>query len=123
MLGIRTAALVVVAMGAIIGCGGDDDDASPTPQQEPATGQDVAQTPCADLFGRPVSELVDGDQACVDEAGTLTAVMLGSYDCADGRRLYWNDLGWGWSDGVWTAHARPDGQLVPPDTDLDACNP
>lgn len=62
------------------------------------------------LVGQPTTEVVE---------------QLGSafYDCADGRQLHWNDDGWGYADDVWQGHAREDGQLIPPQADIDNCRP
>lgn len=62
----------------------------------------------AEVVGQPTADVVA-------ELGSA------SYTCADGRTLHWNDTGWGYEGGTWEAHAREDGQLVPPQAELDAC--
>jgi hypothetical protein len=46
--------------------------------------------------------------------------FAGSIKCADGRRLWHNAWGWGYEGEV--AHQRDDGQPVPPDSEVEACN-
>ena len=87
------------------------------------TGTTAAQPEaidCAELPGLTTAEITAAAQ-CTTADGTIELLAFAFYDCPDGRRLSWNDHGYGYSDGPWQAHARADGQLVPPDADLDAC--
>lgn len=63
------------------------------------------------------------DEGCIDEDGTLLFSGSAFYECTDGRTLYWNDQGWGYSGDTWHRHARADGQKVPPDDETTGCNP
>jgi hypothetical protein len=108
--------MVALALAACSGGGGgagDDGAALPT-----STGG--LPPLCTDLVGTPTAEVVEDGQ-CTTEAGGVELLAFFSYDCPDGRRLSWNDRGWGYSDGPWQTHARADGQLVPPDADLNTC--
>lgn len=121
------AAVAALALGAACGLAGADNDDS-TSQDDPEPGslaeweawEDSAPS-CDQLAGQPTSEVLD-DARCHD-GDTVQLFMWTSWDCPDGRALVWNDFGWGYSDGAWQAHERADGQLVPPDADLDACQP
>lgn len=100
--------------------GGDDEGAAETPADDPTTT--VPARPCAEIYaeGRPTADVLAETQ-CL-EGDVLKAVVIGSFACPDGRTLNWNDDGWGYTDGAWAHHARPDGQLVPPQADYDACS-
>jgi hypothetical protein len=101
-------------------------DPAPASAPPPATAASPSPSPspqipdCADLAGTPTAEVLAFGM-CLD--GTVQIYATMSYDCPDGRKIYWNDYGWGYDDGEWSAHERADGQLVPPDPDLEACQP
>ena len=103
----------------LTGCGGDD-----TSSGQPAGAMQTTPTPaapaCSELIGRPTSPQAM-NSGCTRDDGGLHFYGAASYDCVDGRHLYWNDLGWGWSDGPFQPHSRPDGQLVPPEGDMTVC--
>ena len=50
-------------------------------------------------------------------------MVSANYTCKDGRKLYWNDWGWGYADDVAHAHVVIPGQQedVPPKTELNLC--
>lgn len=113
--------LLVVAFGCSDDSGGDDSPAD-----------DSADVPtCDEVFaaGRPVDDvLAQVDAGCVEDDGTADGSLLFSgiatEDCVDGTQVVWNDHGWGVrGSGTWSLHAREDGQLVPPQDVLDACQP
>jgi hypothetical protein len=64
---------------------------------------------------------LDEDMVGQPTVDVIERLGSSSYTCTDGRKLHWNDTGWGWEDETWEAHARDDGQLVPPQDVLDAC--
>jgi hypothetical protein len=105
---------------ALTACSDDDDQAEPPATTTTATQPPASTIECAELVGTPTAEFTVSE-ACVNADGDLEMTGFAFYDCPDGRRLSWNDHGWGYSDGPWQAHARPDGQIMPPDADLNAC--
>lgn len=114
----RTLALVLLA--ALAACSSGDDDDSAAAANASATTAPVK--PCEEVYaeGRPTADVM-ADTQCMD-GDVLMAVALAALPCPDGRSLHWDDNGWGYNDGTWAHHARPDGQLVPPQADYDACN-
>lgn len=115
----RICTVAVVAVLVVLGaCGGDDDGGLVGANTTAST--EAPLPTCASLIGTPTDDLV-ANALCTDEAGGQQLLTFASYDCPDGRKLMWNDYGWGYSGGVWQAHARADGQLVPPDEDMAAC--
>ncbi len=112
---INTTILAGAAAVLLAACG--DDGGTDTPAGASGDGTPA----CSALVGTPTADVIAAAQ-CTDENGQLVLLGFASYDCPDGRRLSWNDEGWGYSDGTWQAHARPDGQLIPPDPDLAACS-
>jgi hypothetical protein len=105
----RALIAMAVAALAILGCGGEDDG---------------DQQACADAFAEGVTTadaIVASEEGCIDENGDVALIELAGDECADGRILHWNDEGWGYHDGEWHRHDRPDGQLVPPDAELASC--
>jgi hypothetical protein len=79
-------------------------------------------TPCDELWvdGADTDTVVQvgDDQGCMDKDGTLTYMGNASYDCTDGRTLYWNDEGWGYSGDTWHQHAKGAEQTAPEDERL-----
>jgi hypothetical protein len=59
------------------------------------------------------------EQGCTDTNGELRYDGHTFETCSDGRTLYWNDQGWGYSDDTWHRHTSSD--LVAPDTERTAC--
>jgi hypothetical protein len=118
---IALTVVLAVALGVLVGqqTGGGADDKLSAVIARQSDGDQLK--PCSELVGQPTTEVTDN--GCADADGNLNLNATFSYDCPDGRKLSWNDTGWGYSDGVWQAHARADGQLVPPDADMAACNP
>jgi hypothetical protein len=81
--------------------------------------QELSKLPaCSSWDGQKISELTWGD-GCLLKPGEV--VDSAERKCRDGRALFWNDWGWGYAGDVAHAHARPDGQLVPPDAVDAAC--
>lgn len=123
---VLLAAATVAALPACSGGGGRDLVASPTSAPATEATTEAPLPACTDLAGTPVDDLqAEADQfvaSCTGPTGQAEALAFMFYDCPDGRRLQWNDYGWGYTGGVWQAHARPDGQLVPPDADMAACS-
>jgi hypothetical protein len=110
----------------MVSCGGDDASGSERAASTTSTTRRATTVPapgdlvpCDQLAGRETTDVLE-TTAC-DAGGSVVYLGTAAYDCADGRSLHWADHGWGWSDGVWQLHARPDGQLVPPDADMAAC--
>lgn len=122
------AAALLMALAAC-SSGGDDGGLVPAaaaPTTPTTTEASEAVLPaCTDLAGTPVDQLqAEADAfaaSCTGPTGQAEALAFAFYDCPDGRRLQWNDYGWGYSGDVWQTHARADGQLIPPDADTDAC--
>lgn len=75
---------------------------------------------CDQLAGIPTMDVVEVG-LCDQPDGRQEVLISASQLCRDGRLLYWNTTGWGWDHDVWQAHAQPDGQLVPPDAEMAAC--
>jgi hypothetical protein len=111
--------VAVFVLAACAGDGGGGDGAGAVTTTTPTSTGGVPAL-CVDLVGTPTAA-VTADAQCTTDAGGVELLAFFFYDCPDGRRLSWNDHGWGYSDGPWQAHARADGQLVPPDADLAAC--
>jgi hypothetical protein len=113
-------ALGIFALIAV-GCGGGGGDLV-SQTQEPGDGQTASLMACADLWapGQDTRTVID-NSGCRGEDGRVVFAPVFTYDCPDGRLLVWNDEGWGYDPGTWQAHERADGQLVPPQADLDAC--
>ena len=104
---------VVLLVGA---CGDGEEDEGGTEDAIPS---------CADVYaeGASVDEAaeVDDTTGCLNEDGGVRIFGFATLDCADGRQLRWNDEGWGYAGSTWHRHERADGQLVPPDAEMDAC--
>lgn len=125
-MGKRIAVSILLA-AALVGCGGDDDDASDATEAatipEPSgVGGELAD--CEFFDGHPTLEVADYfDQggACGQDRGLTERQNLipglGDEQCLDGSALYWNDVGWGSSTGTWTA--TEDG--LPPDDVRAVC--
>jgi hypothetical protein len=118
----RTCALIALALAAACGSGDEGGEAGDSGADIDLgeVNERLEDAPaCDDLAGRPTAELLELS-VCDDGDG---GVILGStsHHCVDGRELHWNDYGWGYSDGPWQAHARPDGQAIPPDAETTAC--
>jgi len=112
-----TKTMVAAAMFALAlaACAEDSGEALPGDAQSDAPDAPA----CAELIGIPTQRVLDVE-SCFDDTGTLQMLATAYHDCLRGR-LYWNDFGWGWDSMLWRAHARTDGQLVPPQPELDAC--
>ena len=117
------AAAAALAVVALLGCGsedasedGDDAVASTGTSDAPACA-DLAE----DLPGTPTDDIIVEGAACTTEQGRTELLGFHYYDCTDGRRLSWNDHGWGFSGETWQAHTSTDGELAPPDAEVTAC--
>lgn len=117
---MRRICIALAVLVALAACGGDDDSGL-VGANTTATTEATPLPTCASLIGTPTDDLV-ANALCIDEAGGQQLLTFASYTCPDGRKLMWNDYGWGYSGDVWQAHARADGQLVPPDEDMAACS-
>jgi hypothetical protein len=127
----RAAALIAAAIiattgigAAILATGSNEPTPAPAPASTssttaPATTE-AAALACDNLVGRPTAQIVAVGQ-CTLPDGTIQPLRFAFYNCTDGRILDWNELGWGYSDGPWQVHARPDGQLIPPDEETARC--
>jgi hypothetical protein len=114
----RKVTILTVALLALAACGGSSDEASDRDE----SSSDSRTIDANDLDASDID--VNDLGACDDLEGQPTDTNLlvsMTYDCPDGRKLSWNDWGWGYSGDEWKAHSRTDGQLVPPQADLDAC--
>lgn len=49
-----------------------------------------------------------------------TLMGTGETECVDGRSLWWNDFGWGYSDDVFHAH-EAGAEKVAPETERTTC--
>lgn len=74
---------------------------------------------CRELAGLATDQVVEVGLCDLPEGQQIVASA--NMDCQDGRTLSWNDFGWGYRGEPWRAHSRDDGQLVPPQDELDAC--
>lgn len=117
---MRTATVMLV-VALIAGCGSSDPDIV---VEDVDLVDDVPA--CTSFDGMPtieVAEYFDSGQPCgVDRAlSELQATFLGVGDreCDNGTFLYWNDAGWGPSDGTWTSTTEG----LPPTDILDRCTP
>lgn len=116
---ITTLALALALALGLAACSDDSDTADPISAAiDEATGTPTLG-PCSELAGKPTDDVIANP--CEGDGGSVTILMTAAYDCADGRKLHWNDQGYGYAGATWNAHARPDGQLIPPDADTDAC--
>lgn len=90
-------------------CGGKSESGSKIPHIES----------CADWQGQTVSA-EQWSNACTKGNTIMVAI---NYDCDDGRKLYWNDWGWGYADAKAQAHVAAPGQQegVPPKAELNRC--
>jgi len=125
---ITLAVLLAASLGA---CGGDqdgDDASEPTaPVGSDANEEDetTPALPCNDLYARPADQAVEvlEEIGCIDFESDATEASLydvESLECDDGSTLYWNELGWGSSEGGWQRHS---GTLEePPEENLAACS-
>jgi len=77
---------------------------------------------CRELAGLPTDQVVEVGLCDLPGQGAQI-VASANMNCHDGRILSWNDFGWGYRGALWRAHSRDDGQLVPPQDELDACHP
>lgn len=111
---MRTITTLALAL-ALAACGDDSPSSPASPTEGIAT-----LGPCDELAGMPTDEVTD-TAMCTTADGQFELLAFAFHDCTDGRRLSWNDRGYGYTGDAWQAHARPDGQLVPPDADTSAC--
>lgn len=116
---------LAVTLIALAACSSGDDSSSSTPSA-PAAATDQTVSACASLDGQPtidVANRFDGGEPCGVDRGLdeLETSFLGVADreCVDGTVLYWNDAGWGRSDGSWVASDEG----LPPDEELQDCSP
>lgn len=107
----RTALPLVLAVCALL--------AACTNEPEPMPVEFVPLS-CDQLDGVPTQKILSRE-TCQDAAGNTHYLAPASTLCVDGTQLYWNDFGWGYTNGTWSTHARPDGQLIPPDAETQAC--
>lgn len=73
---------------------------------------------CEDVYaeGRPTEDVLDDYESsggtCAN-GDRLLAPLLGTEDCADGREVHYNDLGYGIDGDTWHEY-EPGAELVPP---------
>ena len=108
-------AAVVAAAGVVAVMSGGDDSATSS-----SADPTVDVVACDALPGRPVDEVLEGG-SCLGDDGRIVVLVWTERTCSDGRVVVWADQGWGFRADVWQPHGRPDGQLVPPDDVLAAC--
>ena len=107
----RLGALALLASVALAGCGGDEGPNEPT----------VSGVACADAYGDTTFDSLDAlPSTCRDKDGATRAFANASYDCEDGRVLWWNDIAWGYLGESATLHAAG-AELVPPEQEREAC--
>jgi len=103
--------LAVVASIAFAACGGDEGPNEPT----------VSGVACADAFAAATFQTIDDlPTTCRDEEGVTRGFATASYDCDDGRVLWWNDVAWGYLGEPAAIHAAGV-ELVPPEQEREAC--
>ena len=94
-------------------------------QRNEGTGAGDGAPRCEDTVSTEVPTEVALDAAasgCLHEEGQLTRYDTTTVRCADGRALHWNEIGWGYDDGVW--HPREFNQVEPvPPGERAACEP
>jgi hypothetical protein len=139
----RTITIAGVVAVLAAGCGSTNTPSSAT--TDAATGQTDAVTvateqatvtqpvtsdaggglvPCDSFDGRDtieVANFMQSGEPCGRDIGLAELETffggIASEDCTDGTTLYWNDTGWGTSDGTWTVSAEG----LPPDAEFTAC--
>jgi hypothetical protein len=124
---VRKFAIGVVALALLAACGDDggrapnDETDGPTvPQSSVDSGSDNngLGPSCSDWLSRDVkADEVEG--GCVTEGNHLNTSA--TYECPDGRTLYWNDEGWGYVGEPMHAH-EAGAEKVAPEADREACN-
>jgi hypothetical protein len=103
--------LAVVVSIALSACGGDEGPNEPTFSGES----------CADAYTDTTFESIDDlPSTCRDREGATRAFATASYDCEDGRVLWWNDVAWGYLGEPAKLHAEG-AELVPPEQEREAC--
>lgn len=115
---VSTIAALALAVG-LAACSDDGGTAELFADEADASEADTLGA-CTRLLGQATDDILDG--SCTDEAGGTVILVSIHFGCPDGRRLVWNDYGWGYTGGTWQSHTRPDKQLLPPDPDMAACN-
>lgn len=108
-------AAVVAAAGVVVAMSGGDHSATSS-----SADPTVDMVACDTLPGRPVDEVLEGG-SCLSDDGRIVVLVWTERTCSDGRVVVWADQGWGYRGDAWQPHGRPDGQLVPPDNVLAAC--
>lgn len=112
----RVPVVTLTMVLVVAGCGESDE-----PDKQESIGSDVIVSgglvQCDQLAGLPTTEVLE--VGVCDNNGEPTIAGFASYDCQDGRRLSWNNFGWGFSDGDWNTHDGP--ELVPPDAEISVC--
>lgn len=119
---MKALGLMVACVIGVAACSSGGDDSGGVVVGDVAQ-DDVA--PCASFYGQPtevVAEHFQSGKPCGRDIGLDTLETfyggLGSEECVDGTFVYWQDTGWGVTDGTWT-----EGDGLPPDDILDSCNP
>jgi len=104
--------------GGLPSVGGEQSDSDSGGGGDPGDGNGLPS--CDELYavGTPVAEILDAG-GCND-GESIRSIDLAIDDCLDGRQLVWNDTGWGYSDGSWTAHAA--GASDAPAAEQAACS-
>jgi hypothetical protein len=91
------AALAALTLPAVVGCSGDT-----TGSNTPGSSVPPKDIPaCAEVYaeGKKIT-LTDFGQACVQDNGELITPLPVRIRCEDDRRLFWNDLAWGYENDV-----------------------
>lgn len=124
---LKVAGVIVIACVFATSCGvGSDDDANIVTTVDKTVGPSHADgsPTCESFDGMPTEDVANhfnSGQPCAEDIGLDDRRELypglGDQECADGTFLYWNDVGWGASEGEWIA--TTDG--LPPDDVMDAC--
>lgn len=106
----RYAGALTLAL-ALAACSSNGDD--------PATDTTAAAlAPCV-AVGDTTPALDVLNTACLED-GEMVVAATGDQQCADGRTLVWNDLGWGYIGEPWQP-PTDDGPRVAPAGERDAC--
>lgn len=108
------AALIASAALVLSSCGGDK-----TSEDAVVLGALVAATKieCRSWADAPVTADTI-DKGCGEDGSLkLSATKL----CADGRTIFWNDVGWGYFGERMRLHDDTPGPKVPPTTEYSRC--
>lgn len=121
---MRWITALVCAVLLLSACGGDDSASTTTTSKSETTtttGEELdslaGYPDCADWVEEGPASAADAEEGCRTE-DTLNGT--GTYDCTDGRVLYWNDAVWGYVGEPAHEYAA-DAEQVAPKADREAC--